>query len=372
MRSVINVKTDCLQFNGFTPCEPHKTTGIHCDQCPEYRAVKTRILIIKTDAAGDVLRTTPILHALRKKHPEAEITWVTRYPELLSPNFIDKIIFYDWENALSLQAQKFDIVLSLDKSISETALASKIEATVKKGFLQDNNGRIIPADDDARHKWLTGISDEYMKKNKKHYVEEIFEVCGLTFSGEEYVMDSPTPWAATFNRSDFVVGLNTGAGPRWQTRVWPEQHFEKLIYEIFRQGWTPVLLGGKDEIDKNRRLAAKTGAFLPEPRPLDQFLSVVDSCHAVVTSVSLAMHIAIALKKRLVLINSIFPTNEFHLYGSGEIIEPKLSCQSCYKPEFDASCATPNCMDRITTAMVMDALRRQALLRQKTNQLQHG
>ncbi|PIU40254.1 MAG: glycosyl transferase, partial [Candidatus Omnitrophica bacterium CG07_land_8_20_14_0_80_50_8] len=35
-----------------------------------------RILIIKLGAMGDVLRTTPLLPALRKKYPGSKITWL--------------------------------------------------------------------------------------------------------------------------------------------------------------------------------------------------------------------------------------------------------------------------------------------------------
>ena len=38
---------------------------------------RSRILIIKLEAVGDVLRTTCILHGLKEKYPKSEITWIT-------------------------------------------------------------------------------------------------------------------------------------------------------------------------------------------------------------------------------------------------------------------------------------------------------
>ncbi len=43
----------------------------------------------------------------------------------------------------------------------------------------------------------------------------------------------------------------------------------------------------------------------------------------------MAMHIAVALKKKIILFNNIFNKNEFYLYGRGEIIEPEPKCE-CY------------------------------------------
>ena len=58
------VRNDCMYFKGDIPCAPHKKKGVHCDKCPEYQPVGQRLLIIKLGAAGDVIRTTPILRAL--------------------------------------------------------------------------------------------------------------------------------------------------------------------------------------------------------------------------------------------------------------------------------------------------------------------
>lgn len=72
------VKTDCRNYQGGMPCIVHKKTGITCEHCSAYDAIKTRIPIIKLGAIGDVLRTTSILPALLHKYSSAEITWITK------------------------------------------------------------------------------------------------------------------------------------------------------------------------------------------------------------------------------------------------------------------------------------------------------
>jgi heptosyltransferase-2 len=67
-------KFDCFYFKGYKPCLPKKI----CDNCDEYKPYSKKIVIVKLGALGDVLRTTPILFALERKHPNAHITWVTK------------------------------------------------------------------------------------------------------------------------------------------------------------------------------------------------------------------------------------------------------------------------------------------------------
>ena len=93
-------RMDCKEFTGYKPCSYHKKTKILCCECDDYRKIGKKILVIKTGAAGDVVRTTPILHAMRTEWPEAEIHWITKYPELLPDAHVDGI--YGW-NYDSLQ-----------------------------------------------------------------------------------------------------------------------------------------------------------------------------------------------------------------------------------------------------------------------------
>src|ERR1043165_2267028 len=136
--------TDCRHFRGDIPCKPHKEHGVHCDGCEYYEPVRENILIIKLGAAGDVLRTTPILHALKKDHPEARIWWLTFSPELV-PSSVDRILKWNTESLEIISALHFSRLINLDKDNYACALVSKIDATVKDGFLLDDLGNATPA-----------------------------------------------------------------------------------------------------------------------------------------------------------------------------------------------------------------------------------
>ncbi len=354
------VCTDCRYFNGYKPCFEHKLRGTNCDKnCNSYSPPSMRILIIKTGAAGDVIRTTPLLRKLRELHPASEIIWLTKYPELVPTQGVDHKIIFDWENSLGLIYQKFDLLINLDKSAPEAALATKIDANKKKGFLLDLNGKIVPADKDAEFKWHSGFNDKMMKQNTQHFVEETFKACGYDFAGEKYWIDECVAWKKSTVTGQPVIGLNTGCGDRWTARLWPEANFEALAVALIKRGFAATLLGGQAENEKNIRLSQKTGAVYHGVQSLKDFSSIVSACDVVVTSVTMTLHLAIAKSKRIVLFNNIFPTNEFHLYGNGEILEPKLKCQACYKPQYDPHCPVNDCMSLITPEDAFAAVERQ-------------
>ncbi len=60
------LKYDCKYFNGDRPCKHNKLSGTICNECTYYEPIGLKILIIKLDAIGDVLRTTSILKPLKK------------------------------------------------------------------------------------------------------------------------------------------------------------------------------------------------------------------------------------------------------------------------------------------------------------------
>ena len=331
------IRTDCRFFRGDLPCRPHKQEDVHCEDCSYYEPTRERILIIKLGAIGDVIRTTPLLRRLKQAYPDAEITWLTHFPEVI-PTCVDHVLTLEMKDILGLLATHFDIVYSLDKDKEACALAEMIDADVKKGFTLEG-GRCAPIDKDAEHKWLTGLFDDVNRANTKSYPQEIFEICGFQFRGEEYILDSPRgkiAWHIPELRP--LIGLNTGCGERWATRLWPEQNWVQLSKRLKQEGYGVLLLGGRQEHEKNTRIAEETGATYLGHFPLNEFIALVDQCTLIVTAVTMALHIAIGLGKRIVLFNNVFNRDEFELYGLGEIVEPEVSCKGCYRECCDTDC----------------------------------
>ncbi|MDD2889872.1 MAG: glycosyltransferase family 9 protein [bacterium] len=332
----MKIKTNCRFYKGDIPCKFHKEKGVHCDNCEYYKKVSKRILIIKFGAAGDVIRTTPILRRLKGIYPDSEITWLSIFPELL-PSIVDYPLKFELSNVVSLLGDKFDILYNLDKDKETCSLANLISADIKKGFIL-KDGKCSPIDKDAEHKFSTGLWDDIEKANKKHYVEEIFEVCGFSFSGEKYILELKGRAPELPKLKGRIVGLNTGCGGRWETRNWSEENWVTLAKKLKSTGFVPLLLGGLQEDEKNKRIKTKSGAEYWGAFSLKDFLWVVNMCEVVVTQVTMALHIAIGFEKKIILLNNIFNRNEFELYGLGEIIEPELDCLGCYKSKCEKDC----------------------------------
>ena len=328
------IKTDCRLYKGDIPCKPHKEYGVHCDDCTYYKKTSLNILIIKLGAIGDVIRTTPLLRKLRSEHPNANIYWLTYSAEILSPEWVDNILDLNSENIHIIKAMKFDWLINLDKDKIAIALTKNIEAEKKSGFTMDKWGNASPISSKAEeHKWLTGIFNDISKQNTKHYVQEIFEICGFDFHDEEYILEvkeDKIKW--DIDKSKKVVGLNTGCGGRWISRLWPNDYWIELVVNLTKNGYEVIFLGGEQEHENNLMLSQKSGGKYFGHFNLDKFISLVNECDLVVTAVTMAMHIAMGLKKKTIIFNNIFNKNEFYLYGRGEVIEPDPKCDCYYSP----------------------------------------
>jgi len=334
----MKIETRCRHFKGDTPCKPHKLHGVHCESCKYKEIVKQNILIIKLGAIGDVIRTTPILHRLKKENPKAKIWWITYTPEIL-PDVVDVKLPFKLESVITVEETPFHIVYNFDKDKEACALLNRLKARKKFGY-KLKNGICYPANASAWHKYKTGIFDDVSKANTKSYVEEIFEIAGYKFEGEEYILTF-TEWHDKqwkFSKNKKVIGLNTGCGDRWTSRLWPEEYWITLAKDLRKNGYEVVLLGGKQEHEKNKRLAIKTGAKYFGHYPLNGFINLLNHCDLIVTAVTMAMHLAIGLKKKIVLFNNIFNKNEFNLYGLGEILEPDFECTCYYSPYCPNNC----------------------------------
>ena len=354
--SSMMIKTDCIHFLGYIPCKPHKLHGYHCHSCPEYLHREGRILIIKLAAAGDVIRTTPVLEPLRKEYPSHRIAWLSKYPDLL-PKIIDDPLSFSLESILWLRNTSFDLLINLDKDREACALAKEINADRKLGFILDDNGFCSPCDEGpAKDKFITGLFDDENKKNRLSYVEETMAMCGYEFRGEEYILDSPgTCVELDIPGTGPVIGLNTGCGSRWPSRLWPEEYWIRLIRLLLDQGNRVMLLGGPEEDEKNKRISELSSAYYPGFFSLEEFISIMDRCEVVVSAVTMAMHIAIGLKKKLVLFNNIFNPHEFELYGRGVILAPEQECTCFFKPRCTN---TSFCMETLTPDTVLENITR--------------
>jgi ADP-heptose:LPS heptosyltransferase len=363
------ISFDCRFFMGDRPCVWHKTTGVLC-RCDHYEPIDERILIIKLDAMGDVLRTTALLPALAAAHPRAAITWITRRESkpLLDRNpYISEVVSYGEDALIQLDARTFDRVINLDAGKNSSALATAAKAPRKDGFVLDQRGYVQPTNAAAR-RWLEmGVFDDLKRQGTRTYQDLMADIIGLAGCPHRYVLvltDQERAGAVSQLRRlgvDFtrpVVGLNTGAGSRWELKQWREDGYLELINRLARRHDAQfVLLGGPEERERHERLRAANPLLIDVgcDNPVRHFAALVGACDVVVTGDTLAMHLSLALGRRTIVLFGPTSSTEIEMYGLGEKVVPQMDCLSCYKMTCDF---VPNCMDLITTDMVEAAVER--------------
>jgi heptosyltransferase-2 len=362
-------RTDCRYFEGERPCV-HKR---ECDGCDLYSPQGRRILVLKIGAIGDVLRTTPLLMPLvATAEDPVHVTWLvgeaTR-PLLEGHPRIDRLLTPGFETSERLGAEHFDLVLSLDKDPYSTALASRVAARERRGFGRDRDGALVPLHTAAQYAYDLGLSDELkFRENEKTYQEIVFDVCEVPWDGQEYDVPSIHDGresarallaAAGLGGTDGpLVGFNTGAGQVFANKAWTIEHYVELARRLATEGCRVALLGGRDESERNARIAARADGCAVETgtdHSLVDFAGLVGCCDVVVTGDTLGLHLAIAAEVPVVVLFGSTCPQEIELYGRGEKVVTPVACHPCYLRECDI---TPSCQESISVDTVHAAVGR--------------
>jgi len=324
-----------------------------------------RILIVKLGAIGDVLRTTAILPGLQKKHGRVEIDWLTAPAsrEVLERNSYLRRIFI-WEERASIG--DYDIVIGLDDEMAACEFVTQVKAKEKIGvFLEKDKINYTPSAwfDMSRVSRL-GLeqANRLKKKNRQTYQQLMGELLGIgvapyifNLSEDEINYGKAVIEKIGLPKGKSVVGINTGAGGRWQLKSWGSKPTIELIKRLRdEEGVYSLILGGEAERERNAKLAAATGMPEAGNHSLRQFASIINQLPLVLSSDSLAMHLAIALRRRVIVFFGPTSAAEIELYGLGRKLQPQMDCLVCYKKKCDFS---PNCMELLSVDSVLTALK---------------
>ena len=274
----------------------------------------TQVLILNTGALGDVLRTTSILPGLKARYPGCLVTWVT------APGAVDLLRM----NPL------VDAIETLDPSSPGAAadLAARLSAT--------RWTRVISLDDEPSVCSLaTCLHTEQLKVlGTRSHPRILAETLAVRAGRPQLVL---TPEACLFARrfaerhgvyrARPLIGLNTGAGGR---SAWKQLSVERTVSlgrrvaRALGGAVTMAVLGGPAEADRNRAIVR--GLAAGRVRCVDaggdnellDFAALVGLCDLLVTSDSLALHVAVALDVRVVAFVARTAAAEIELYDLGE------------------------------------------------------
>jgi heptosyltransferase-2 len=128
----------------------------------------------------------------------------------------------------------------------------------------------------------------------------------------------------------------------------------------------PVLLGGASEQERNLEIGRGFAHVIhsPHERGLRDGIVSVAACDVVLSGDTLAMHLGVALEKRVVVWFGPTCAQEIDLYGRGQKILTAAGCSPCWK----ADCQQPRmCYDQVPLATLLTALRQETSIAASTH-----
>jgi len=294
-----------------------------------------KICIIKLGADGDVLRTIPLAKAIKNKHPNSIIRWITKgdISEFLKQSFIDEIFTLPY--ALE---DEFDLLYNFDMDKEATNLAKKIKAKKKHGFYEEA-GYPLAFNKGAQYYLETIFDDDLKKRNKKTYQEMMFEVAELPYEKIGYAIPLKTKDVEKakefFEKNNLqgkkILGIHMGASSRWPSKVWHRDRIKEFIHLANKANYSIILFGGPNEISPHSALANEIESqgvkiFRNTPdNTKGEFAALVNECSVMICSDSFALHVSLGLNKPA--IGLFFCTSPHEVEGYGKLtklISPML------------------------------------------------
>ena len=367
----------CRHYRGSKPCIFNKSEGVECPTCTRGEDFKCRVLIIKLDALGDVLRTGSLVPIISRRHPSPFICWLTR-PEAVDIvrmiEGVDEVIALDVDGLARIGAGGWDYVYSLSNDHTTASLATAARATHPPIGYSIQDGRLHPSNR-AAERWLQMAAFDRLKRaNADSYQQimlEIVEDAGpivpprLTI--DKGLLDeagrrvSGLYGGSTRRR----IAVNIGSGSRWPKKMLgPAQIAEYAQLARSRLNVDILLVGGPGEADKAKTTAAACGSDSPvrvalTSNSIPEFVAVLRQVDALLCGDTLALHIATAIGLPTVCV--VGPTSSAELADFEGLIVKKsadaLACLGCY-----GDCnKSENCMSLIGSEDLVDLTARQLL-----------
>ncbi len=337
---------DCKHFTGYKPCFPNTQCYI---ECVENEPIGTRILIVNLDAMGNVLVTTSLLPAIKRKYPKSHISWITlknAYPLLRNNPYIDRIYQWEPENWMILQHIKFDLVFSVDKSQRSGAFVAGLQAKEKLGFGINTRGQIIPLNKEANENYMLGLDDHLKFRVNQKTVQQIqCEQFKLKYVRDEYILqllEDEKNFCSSYKESvgikndELVVGFNTGCSELYPNKKMTiEQHVQLIESLHSLERVKLVLVGGPEDTERNAEIVRRVGEKVistPTTEGVRRGLCYENICDLIISGDSFGMHAAVALKKHVLVWFGVSCWTEIDLYERGEKFIPHgLECSPCWK-----------------------------------------
>jgi heptosyltransferase I len=329
-----------------------------------------RILIFKPSAIGDVVHTLPILNLLKRRWPEARISWMVTpicAPLVEGHPQVDDVIVFNrkryghaWRSPtataaflrlmMELRRRKFDWTLDFQGLFRSGWMTWASGAPVRVGF------------DDAREGAPAFYTHAVSSGGwwHQHAIGRYLHLaaalgCDMEPVQFHFVVDDADRAAAAQ-----YVPLSTRfavliPGSHWKTKRWPAEKYGRLAAPLRQRfGLETVILGGPG--DEATAAGMQTTYNLTGRTTLRQTIALLERAELVIANDSGPMHIASALGRPLVALFG--PTNPI-LTGPYQRLDTVIRLDLPCSPCLGRTCFHHSCMQWLDVEAVLNLAERQ-------------
>lgn len=322
---------------------------------------KKRVLILKFGALGDVIRTSYLLPGLHEKFAGGvSVTWVTvpSAMNLLRFNpLLETVVPADRCTGDNLPEELggvgFDWVISLDDETESCTIGQRVRAAKISGtYIRDG---AIHYTEDTNPWFDMGLisrfgkerADEMKRMNTLSHDQIFSHMLGVGIDVPGFFNEPAAEKRgmaalrqAVPANGTWTVGLNLSAGRRWQSKSLPLREAVELVRALRALGLACVALGGRDDQVYLDALTSATGVAVINTLALEEFAGLVKGLDSLITSDSLALHLAIS--QRVPSVSFYAPTSaaEINTFGTGAKILSTAPDYCSYRSDADNSTIT--------------------------------
>jgi len=334
-----------------------------------------KIAIIRLSALGDIIHTIPAVYLIKKKYPQAEITWFVnkgneRLLDCFEPfvkietialkNKTIKEVLKEISRLRKLFKNHFDIILDF-QGLIKSAFISFILGKVRIGFHKKNLRESISSlfynnspkiFDEEKHIIYKNIHltnfffKKFLNLSKNTNLIEYPEL--KVFKSEKLInfMDKNN-----LKKDNFIL-INIGGG--WETKTLSIKQYENLINSLKNKHKIIILWGNEKEKNIAEILSKRTNIIKSEFLKFNELFKIIALSKFIITSDTLALHIADTIKTRSIgIFGPTSPKRNGSLNSQSTVVYKQLECSPCHKKR----CIDLKCINHITTEDILKKIK---------------
>ncbi len=305
-----------------------------------------KVLVIQTAFLGDVVLTLPLIQELKKLYPQCliDVVVIPKCAEILfnHPD-IHELVLFDKrgkERGVKgllklgnfLRSRNYDVALLPHRSFRSSILAVLANIPIRIGF---NTGS---------GSWMYSQKVTYHKV--RHEVERnltLLQPFGYTYQNK--VLPSLYPsrddtgvvdqFLKKHQLSDKKL-IAIAPGTVWNTKRWLPERFAELAQELITNGFTIVLVGGKEDNELAQQIMSMVSSInifsAVGVLSILQSGELIRRCLVLVTNDSAPLHLAVSMRTPVVAIfGATIPQFGFAPIGDHDVVieTSGLTCRPC-------------------------------------------